>query len=204
MKTKLEMAHEYAMAQMVKDELHADLAKRAWDYADAMQAEVDKREKEEAAQRRKEIREMLNAPNTFVEREGQHFDDFCSDEIQAQRDAELYGTGFLKVTYDSDGVKYERLDPKTISVCSSNIGLDSQVLKDWQPDWSQAPEWANWWVAVANQSGEITGGWFYDVEPEFGESKGVSIYYSSNSNSILTDSFGYTGDWRESLRKRPK
>ena len=41
-------------------------------------------------------------------------------------------------------------------------------------------------------------------EIEFGESKGVSIYYSSNSNSILTDSFGYTGDWRESLRKRPK
>lgn len=75
---------------------------------------------------------------------------------------------------------------------------------EWQPDWSQAPEWANWWVAVANQSGKITGGWFYDVEPEFGESKGVSIYYSSNSNNILTDSFGYTGDWRESLRKRPK
>ena len=147
MKTKLEMAHEYAIALINSDcEMQFDkFIRLCWNYADAMQAEADKRGKEEATQRRKEIREMLNAPNTFVEREGQHFDDFCSDEIQAQRDAELYGTGFLKVTYDSDGVKYERLDPKTISVCSSNIGLDSQVLKEWQPDWSQAPDDATAW-----------------------------------------------------------
>ena len=46
-----------------------------WKYADAMQAEAEKRNKAEAEQKRKEIREMLNAPNTFVEREGQHFDD---------------------------------------------------------------------------------------------------------------------------------
>lgn len=208
MKTKLEMAHEYAIALINSDcEMQFDkFIQLCWNYADAMQVEADKREKEEAAQRRKEIREMLNAPNTFVEREGQHFDDFCSDEIQAQRDAELYGTGFLKVTYDSDGVKYERLDPKTISVCSSNIGLDSQVLKEWQPDWSQAPDWANWWVATANQSGKITGGWFYDAKPEFGFGVGPSVYYSmnGNNNAILVDSFGYTGDWRNSLRKRPK
>ena len=38
-------------------------------------AEADKRNKAEAEQKRKEIREMLNAPNTFIEREGQHFDD---------------------------------------------------------------------------------------------------------------------------------
>ena len=147
-KTKMQLAHEMALAiqgtKLLYDmELVSDMA---WKYADAMQAEVDKREKEEAAQKRKEIREMLNAPNTFVEREGQHFDDVCSDEMQAQRDAELYGTGFLKVTYDSNGVKYERLDQETISMCSSNIGLDSQVLKEWQPDWSQAPEWAKYWA----------------------------------------------------------
>ena len=60
MKTKLEMAHEYAMAQMVKDELHIDLAKRAWDYADAMQAEADKREKEEIDKQSAELRNILN------------------------------------------------------------------------------------------------------------------------------------------------
>ena len=90
-KTKMQLAHEMALAiqgtKLLHDmELVSDMA---WKYADAMQAEVDKREKEEAAQKRKEIREMLNAPNTFVEREGQHFDDVCSDEMQAQRDPEL-------------------------------------------------------------------------------------------------------------------
>lgn len=76
MKTKLEMAHEFMLA-MIKAGCHdgPDLLDRAWSYADAMQVEADKREKEEAAQRRKEIREILNAPNTFVERDGQHFDD---------------------------------------------------------------------------------------------------------------------------------
>ncbi|WP_446892603.1 hypothetical protein [Acinetobacter sp. NS4_7] len=147
-KTKMQLAHEMALAiqgtKLLHDmELVSDMA---WKYADAMQAEADKRNKAEAEQKRKEMREMLNAPNTFIEREGQHFDDVCSDEMQAQRDAELYGTGFLKVTYDSNGVKYERLDPETISMCSSNIGLDSQVLKEWQPDWSQAPEWAKYWA----------------------------------------------------------
>ena len=77
MKTKLEMAHEYAMKHIQEGwDINYDvLVVDAWQYADAMQAEAVKREKEEAAQRRKEIREMLNTPNTFVEREGQHFDD---------------------------------------------------------------------------------------------------------------------------------
>ena len=197
MKTKLEMAHEYLLR------FSGTTVADAWQYADAMQAEADKREKEEAAQRRKEIREMLNAPNTFVERDGQHFDDFCSDEIQAQRDAELYGTGFLKVTYDSDGVKYERLDPKTISVCSSNIGLDSQVLEKWQPDWSQAPDNLVKYFAV-DENGR--GGWFIS-KPTLC----IDHWYWSdfeervdNDHYDYAPSFGYTGDWRNSLRKRPQ
>ena len=203
MKTKLEMAHEYAIALINSDcEMQFDkFIRLCWNYADAMQAEADKREKEEAAQRRKEIREMLNAPNTFVEREGQHFDDFCSDEIQAQRDAELYGTGFLKVTYDSDGVKYERLDPKTISVCSSNIGLDSQVLKEWQPDWSQAPEWANWWV----MDGDKKTRWIYsELEQPYTSDTFLRWFAVGRFDSEDAPSFSYTGDWRNSLRKRPK
>ena len=197
-KTKMQLAQEMALAiqstKLLHDmELVSDMA---WKYADAMQAEVDKREKEEAAQKRKEIREMLNAPNTFVEREGQHFDDFCSDEIQAQRDAELYGTGFLKVTYDSDGVKYERLNPKTISVCSSNIGLDSHVLKEWQPDWTQAPNGYDWFV-VDGRSGK---GFFCLVEPAIMKDH----YWFVGEDCLSVDKHNYQGDWRNSLRKRPK
>ena len=152
MKTKLEMAHEFMLA-MIKAGCHdgPELLERAWQYADAMQAEADKRNKAEAEQKRNAVREMLNADNTFLEKEGQHFDDV-----------------------------------------------------EWQPDWSQAPEWANWWVATADREGKISGGWFYENEPELGAGKGPSVYYSPSRSSILTDSFGYTGDWRESLRKRPQ
>ena len=77
MKTKLEMAHDYAMKHIQEGwDINYDvLVVDAWQYADAMQAEADKRKKEEATQRRKAIREMINADNTFLEKKGQHFDD---------------------------------------------------------------------------------------------------------------------------------
>ena len=90
---KMKMAHDYAMQHLKNSEgkitMHS-LCLFAWQYADAMQAEAEKRKKAEAAQKRKEIREMLNAPNTFVEREGQHFDDveeWQPDWSQAPDDA---------------------------------------------------------------------------------------------------------------------
>ena len=48
MKTKLEMAHEFMLA-MIKAGCSdgPELLERAWQYADAMQAEADKRENEE-------------------------------------------------------------------------------------------------------------------------------------------------------------
>ena len=90
---KLALSHEWAMRAMIDKRvefLDADgLAWKAWAYADAMQAEAEKRNKAEAEQKRKEMREMLNAPNTFIEREGQHFDDvnWQPDWSQAPDDA---------------------------------------------------------------------------------------------------------------------
>ena len=70
---KAKMAHEWAMKHGKSDTIgdRLNMVRYAWGYADAMQAEADKR----AEQKRKEIREMLNADNTFIEKEGQHFDD---------------------------------------------------------------------------------------------------------------------------------
>lgn len=203
MKTKLELAHEYAMLHMMnpqyKDVDDLEVVQWAWDYVEAMQAEADKRNKAEAEKKRKEMREILNADNTFIEREGQHFDDVCSDEIQAQRDAELYGTGFLKVTYDSDGVKYERLNPKTISICSANMGFDSQVLKEWQPDWSQAPHGFDWWAM--DECGTCT--WFKE-KPSIGGFLFTDEFIGGGDNGAVdAPSFNYSGNWRDSLRKRP-
>lgn len=176
MKTKLEMAHEYAMHHITdpqyKNADDLDIISWAWDYADAMQAEADKRIK-----------------------------------AKAEKDAEKSKVFFERLTKNEDGSCkhfHTTLNRGECFDCGEKLNMADSPQLEWQPDWSQAPEWANWWVAVANQSGKITGGWFYDVKPEFGFGDGPSVYYSPSRSSILTDSFGYTGDWRNSLRKRPQ
>ena len=84
---KLTMAHEYFMKHGRNNSWMESDVIDAWKYADAMQAEADKR----AEQKRKEIREMLNADNTFIEKEGQHFDDveWQPDQSQAP-DSAMY------------------------------------------------------------------------------------------------------------------
>ena len=150
MKTKLEMAHEYAIALINSDsEMQFDkFIRLCWDYADAMQAEADKRSKAEAEQKRKAVREMLNADNTFLEKEGQHFDDV-----------------------------------------------------EWQPDWSQAPEWANWWA----MDGDKKTRWIYSqLEQPYTSDIFLRWFAVGRFDSADAPSFGYTGDWRNSLRKRPQ
>lgn len=70
------MAHDWYLKHAGGAKSHMGIeVDLAWQYADAMQAEADKRDKAEAEKKRKEIRELLNADNTFIEKEGQHFDD---------------------------------------------------------------------------------------------------------------------------------
>lgn len=126
------MAHEFYIAN--KDNYigtnFSDIAKQCFGYANAMQAEADKCNKAEAEQKRKEMRELLNANNTFLEKEGQHFDDV-----------------------------------------------------EWQPDWSQAPDFASKWVMVSADRAD----WVSE----------------DNADWCKAPSFDYQGDWRNSLRKRP-
>lgn len=124
---KLDMAHEYAMKCIgnpnVSVKTNNEIIAFAWQYADAMQAEADKRNNKET--------------------------------------------------------------------CDKNIGLDSSVLKpsnsmelEWQPDWSQAPKGVEGWKA----------------NPE-----GTYSWTSRNGGHVdSAPSFGYQGNWQESLRKRPQ
>lgn len=146
MKTKLEMAHDY-LRDIVSNWEYGDSfdpVTEAWKYADAMQAEADKRKKEgaeEESKKRKEVRQKLI--NTF-ESNKLH----CSDE--------------------------------------------------WQPDWSQAPDVATYWTM--RQDGECL---WWKGEPLFDGScfyDAVGICHTVG----YAPSFGYTGDWRNSLRKRPE
>lgn len=139
---KLTLAHEYAL-EMAKQGIPLKSCKElGWKYADAMQAEAEKRNKAEAAQKRKEMREILNAPNTFVEREGQHFDD----------------------------------------------------VEEWQPDWSKAPDGAVAWVySKLDKSG------FWCHKKPIKLSRG----WCTSTMLKKAPTFGYTGNWQDSLRERP-
>ena len=124
MKTKLEMAHEYAIALINSDcEMQFDkFIRLCWNYADAMQAEADKRE-----------------PSGF---------------------------------------------PNVLRGACGEIVAVKVDDKEWQPDWSQAPRCD----VVA-----------WDINKH-----GQGRWIASDNGYYLAPSFGYTGDWRESLRKRPK
>ena len=98
----------------------------------------------------------------------------------------------------ADAMQAEAEKRNNKETCDKNIGLDSSVLKEWQPDWSQSPTGYDWFAI------DGFGAWWYRNEPKWidGEWSG----YQDNLKGSETESaelFGYRGDWRDSLRKRP-
>ena len=157
MKTKLEMAHEYAIALINSDsEMQFDkFIRLCWDYADAMQAEADKRE--------------------------------CKERTD------------VLLTKDKDGNClhfHHEFGHKKCMDCGAS-------LEEWQPDWSQAPDSLVKYFAV-DKNGR--GGWFISKPTLCSDHWYWSDFEErvDNDNYDYAPSFGYTGDWRESLRKRPK
>ena len=160
---KLTMAHQHMMA-MIKAGCSdgQDLLLRAWSYADAMQAEADKRNKAEAEQKRKEIREMLNAPNTFIEREGQHFDDV--EEWQPDWSQAPDGYNWFCVGGCSGVGYFCKIEPVIYKDHYWFVGEDTKEIIDhgyqggWKEslrerpeslcevDWRVAPSWAKYWA----------------------------------------------------------
>lgn len=109
----------------------------------------------------------------------------------------------------ADAMQAEADKRNNKETCDKNIGLDSSVLKpsnsmelEWQPDWSQAPEWANWWTMDKNKLGiwhnkipcnkQSTHEWVIDF------SLGSDFSYK------VSPDFNYQGNWKDSLRKRPQ
>lgn len=64
---------------------------------------------------------------------------------------------------------------------------------EWQPDWSQAPEWADYHLTFD----DARGIWL-EIKPEINVNT-----FAVNGKSMKAPSFGYKGDWKDSLRKRP-
>ena len=133
---KMQMAHEMALELVkIRPSMSAwQIADRCFEYADAMQAEADKR-----------ITEV-------------RIDDVSEEHANALREA-----------------------------CE----------KEWQPDWSQAPEWAKAWTR------DRFGGQWWDTTP----SKGIDLWITDTKVPYKCENapdFNYQGAWQDSLRKRPK
>ena len=145
---KTKLAHEYfrdTMAFIRKEDVNHEfdlIIEESWQYADAMEAEAEKRIKAEAKEKREAVRKLLNDDGTFLEKEGQHFEDLNS--------------------------------------------TDSSEL-EFQVDWSVAPENAEEWSV---KRGGVDARW--------------TCYCDGDKYYVSAPLFNYRGDWKDSLRKRPK
>lgn len=115
---------------------------------------------------------------------------------------------------DSFEVKIQKLLAIIESVTQTIKVLESQnkQLSLTSPDWSNAPEWANWW-AVDSIGGE---GWFFENEPRLkvgildddeGNKNNV-IYWDTDDCKLDIDKFTYPfydyTNFHRSLTKRPE
>ena len=151
------MAHEYLLR------FSGATVADAWAYADAMQAEADKRNPKEPRETHKNLAEFTMHP---------------------EYDASINYPPDAWVMYKGE----------------KRLAVSIDIKKEWQPDWSQAPADACCW---------FIGGKSWDVKPYW--SKYIPCYKNEETQTtwqgdgmIEAPSFGYTGNWRNSLRKRPK
>lgn len=66
---------------------------------------------------------------------------------------------------------------------------------EWQPDWSQSPDEANYWAMDKDSSAN-----FFRNKPEITNGNGWDFGGVMQSNNAHK----YTGNWQDSLRKRPQ
>lgn len=70
-------------------------------------------------------------------------------------------------------------------------------------NWAQAPDWANYWCTTA--TGQA---WWLETEPELNLDRGGWSHFNKTfeqtGESEKADSFGYAGDWKASMTKRPQ
>ena len=78
-----------------------------------------------------------------------------------------------------------------------DVFFDTKQNEEWQPDWSQAPAWANY-IAVYSDHCNAS---YFEKEPKI-----ISGYTwgGTDGKSLLTPIPVYTGNWQDSLRKRPQ
>ena len=93
-----------------------------------------------------------------------------------------------------------RIETQNKFASAINEGIRKAEELEWQPDWSQAPDWANWWAMDENKNTR----WIYSqIEQPYISDIFLRWCAVGMFDSADAPSFGYKGDWENSLRKRP-
>ena len=103
-----------------------------------------------------------------------------------------------------DGIAYECFELAEAMLAENDkrvvklpdVFFDAKPNEEWQPDWSQAPAWANY-IAVYS---DYCNASYFEKEPKI-----INGYTwgGTDGKSLLTPIPVYTGNWQGSLRKRP-
>ena len=108
-----------------------------------------------------------------------------------------------KTGFDAEGIAiytFEILDAMQAEADKRDKAVEA---KEWQPDWSVAPEWAEYAGVTANIFGVATGTVFFGDSPSVNKTSDCSYYVGGGLSHIIEDTFGYVGKWQDSLHKRP-
>ena len=103
-----------------------------------------------------------------------------------------------------DGIAYECFELAEAMLAENDkrvvklpdVFFDANKNEEWQPDWSQAPEWASYFAM--DEDGEF---YYFEQSPSMAS---CSWQPQSHGESCETFNHSYKGNWQDSLRKRPQ
>ena len=108
-----------------------------------------------------------------------------------------------------DGIAYECFELAEAMLAENDkrvvklpdVFFDANKNEEWQPDWSDAPEWADWWCLSV-----MHGAMWFSREPICTKSTWAMVNDVKFCAASFDEapSFNYAGNWQESLRKRPQ
>lgn len=98
---KLQMAHDFAMKLISVGATNKteDIIRLGWEYADAMQKELEEREPKP-----KGLSAIVKGFNN------------AAQENLAEQDAQMYGIGLIRILKKGDQLEYTRLNPKDVEL----------------------------------------------------------------------------------------
>ena len=84
---------------------------------------------------------------------------------------------------------------------------DLHAVSDWldaqpkapEPDWTQAPDWAQWWAVDADGMA-----WWYATQPEYLNGAGTEWDGDQQTRRVGLVDLPLGIDWRTTLRRRPE